>query len=123
MSKPTKHVTVLSPNTTINGDLSVDNDLRLAGILEGSLLVNGNLVIESTGTVKGDIKIKTGMIAGKVEGNIEVEGKIILEPKSKVYGDINAKTNELQIMEGAVLRGNIKMGNQEASSKTDEKAG
>ena len=97
-------LTTLSSATSIVGDLSVDNDIRIAGSLKGKLVTTGHLIVEQSGSIEGEIRANAATIAGKIVGNIDTAEKLILEPKAVLVGDI--KTKLLVIEEGASFNGN-----------------
>ena len=106
MSKPNNpgQLTTLSSTTTITGDLNVDNDIRVAGNLKGTLTTTGHLIVEVSGSIEGEIKAKAATIAGRITGNIETSERLVLEPKAVMTGDI--KTKLLVIEDGASFNGN-----------------
>ena len=64
-----QYITQISPATTVKGELVVENDLRLAGRLEGNLRCTGDLVLEQTGVIEGDIHESDGGFMKKVYDN------------------------------------------------------
>jgi cytoskeletal protein CcmA (bactofilin family) len=108
MSKKDQYFTQISPSTQITGEVVVENDIRIGGKLTGKVKTSGDLVLESTGTVEGDLEVQSATIVGKVVGNIVCKERLILESKSLVQGDI--LTKELVIIEGSRFEGNCKMG-------------
>ena len=108
MSKKDQYFTQISPSTQINGEVTVENDIRIGGKITGKLKTSGDLVLESTGIVEGDLDVQSATIVGRVVGNIICKERLILESKSQVQGDI--LTKELVVIEGSRFEGNCKMG-------------
>ncbi|GHV16042.1 hypothetical protein AGMMS49938_15550 [Fibrobacterales bacterium] len=106
-SKLSGEITHLSSSTVVVGDITLENDIRIAGEVQGKIDTKGAFVVEQTGKVKGEIKSTSATIAGKVQGNIECDGLLILESKSSFVGDI--KTRQLVINENAEFQGNCAM--------------
>lgn len=105
MSKPNNgQLTTFSQGTTITGDVIVENDIRIAGTLKGTVNTTGHLIVEQTGLIEGTVKAQAATIAGKIEGNIDINEKLILESKATVKGDI--RTKFLVIEDGASYTGN-----------------
>jgi cytoskeletal protein CcmA (bactofilin family) len=106
-SKYNGEITHLSSSTVIEGDIKLDNDIRIAGSVVGSIYTKGALVVERTGKIKGEINANSATIAGKIHGNIECDGLMTLESGSSFIGDI--KTRQIVINESAEFQGNCAM--------------
>jgi len=108
MSKPTTaSMTFISDGAKIQGDLVVDHDLRVEGLVKGILQVGGTLVLGPTGRIEGDVTVRSATLAGQLTGNIKASEKIVMETKSVLIGDL--ETRELIINEGAVFQGKSTM--------------
>jgi len=106
-NKSNGELTHLSSSTVIEGDIKLDNDIRIAGNVTGSIDTKGALIVEQTGKIKGEIKASAATIAGKIHGNIECDGLMILESRSSFVGDI--KTRQIVINESAEFQGTCAM--------------
>lgn len=106
--KGEQEITQIGSTVLLKGDISGKSDVRVAGNVNGSINIEGELIIEKTGHVEGEIKTITAVIAGSVKGNIDCTEKLILESSSKYVGNI--KTKLLIIQEGAIFQGNCQMG-------------
>jgi len=106
-SKYNGEITHLSSSTVIEGDIRLDNDIRIAGSVVGTVNTKGALVVERTGKIKGEVNVNSATIAGKIQGNIECDGLMILESGSCFVGDI--KTRQIVINESAEFQGNCAM--------------
>ena len=106
-------LTHLSSSTLIEGDIKLDNDIRIAGSVVGKIDTKGALIVEQTGKIKGEIKASSATIAGRIQGNIECDGLMTLESRSCFIGDI--KTRQIVINESAEFQGNCAMPISEAS--------
>lgn len=98
---------VISSLTTIKGDVISDGDLKIDGVVEGSLNIKGKLVIGQTGVIIGNINCQNADISGKVEGNINVKELLCLQNNSKINGDISIE--KLSIEPGAGFTGKCSM--------------
>jgi cytoskeletal protein CcmA (bactofilin family) len=106
-SKSNGEITHLSSSTIIEGDIELDNDIRIAGSVVGKINARGALIVEQTGKIKGEIKASSATIAGKIQGNIECDGLMTLESSSSFVGNI--KTRQIVINENAEFQGNCAM--------------
>ncbi len=108
-------VSILSSGVKIEGRMYSDGNLRLDGVMNGDILVNGNFTIGETAEIKGEIKAQNITLSGKVEGSVSADQKVILETGSRLKGDL--KTKILVIEEGAVFDGKSEMSNENAADK------
>ncbi|TVR30232.1 MAG: polymer-forming cytoskeletal protein [Balneolaceae bacterium] len=99
---------MISEGTNLKGTLNSENDIRIAGKIDGEAISKGKLIITSTGVVKGDARVTDADIAGKIEGNLRVSGKLNLRQTAVINGDIYTKT--LVVEEGAQINGSCHMG-------------
>jgi cytoskeletal protein CcmA (bactofilin family) len=106
-SKYNGEITHLSSSTVVEGDITLENDIRVAGSIIGTVNAKGALIVEQSGKIKGEIKASSATIAGKISGNIECDGLMILENRSCFVGDI--KTRQIVINENAEFQGNCAM--------------
>lgn len=112
--KSEQEITQIGSTVLIKGDISGKSDVRVAGKINGSINIDGELIIEKAGYVEGEIKSVTAVIAGSVKGNIDTD-KLILESNSQFVGNI--KTKQLIIQEGAIFQGNCQMGTHAAPAQ------
>ncbi|MCL2207487.1 MAG: polymer-forming cytoskeletal protein [Fibromonadales bacterium] len=106
-NKSNGELTHLSSSTVIEGDIKLENDIRIAGSVIGSINAGGALIVEQTGKIKGEIKASSATIAGRIHGNIECDGLMTLESRSCFVGDI--KTRQIVINENAEFQGTCAM--------------
>ncbi len=103
--------------------LQLEGDLRSAGSLDVSGLINGNvfvteMVVAETGSVRGAIEATSVEINGHVEGKISAD-IIIIGRSAVIKGDIFFK-NTLKTEEGADIDGYIKrVSNGKANTEED----
>ena len=100
-------MTFISEGTQISGEMSVEHDLRVEGVIKGSISVGGALVLGPTGRIEGDVVARSVTLAGHITGNIKAQEKLVLEGKSVLMGDL--QTRELVIQEGAIFQGRCAM--------------
>lgn len=99
-------VSTIANGLIINGNITGDGDMTIAGCVEGEVLIkNGTMTIEQTGYVEGKLVVREVSVAGEVRGNIEASSKITIKPTGKVICDVT--TARIDIAEGAFLCGNF----------------
>ena len=111
--------TVLGASTTLRGDLKSQSNVRIDGTFEGTLEIDGNVLVGETARITADIHAKNVSIAGAVRGN--VSGKKVQLPRTgRVWGDISATA--IATEEGAFIDGKITMISHDAAHTYDPSA-
>lgn len=100
--------TLISAGTTLIGDVTSDNDLRIDGTIRGNVYSTSKIIIGATGLVEGNIDGQQADITGKVQGNITVKELLQLKGQCNVQGNIAAE--KLQIEPTATFNGQCQMG-------------
>ena len=115
-NKPTKtaefnpnSLNLINSGTEIIGDIISNGDVRIDGLLRGTVHSKAKLVIGATGMVEGDIKAQNADISGQIKGNIAVDDLLTLKGNSKISGDIITK--KLIVETGAEFNGKCQMRN------------
>ncbi len=100
--------TLIGPDATLEGRLTVRNSVRIDGSMKGELISTETVTIGKDGGVEGDITAADVVIGGKVTGRIICQGKVILEESALLTGDL--RTVRLVVEEGAIFNGLSEMG-------------
>ena len=100
--------TLISAGTTLNGDVSSENDLRIDGTILGNVRSSAKIILGASGTVEGNIEGQQADITGKVIGNITIKELLQLRGACNVQGNISA--DKLQIEPTATFNGQCSMG-------------
>ena len=104
--------------TIIEGTVKSDNDIRVDGVIKGSLNCSAKVIIGPTGFVEGEIRCKNAVIEGRFEGNLTVAELLNIRETAKVSGDV--QTNKLIVQSGAVFSVSCVMGAQKKSGASAE---
>jgi cytoskeletal protein CcmA (bactofilin family) len=115
----TAAINLISNGTEITGDIKSTGDIRVDGLLTGSLNTKGKVVIGTTGKVSGEVICKNSEVSGTIEGKIIVSQLLNLKASSIVFGDIT--TSKLSIEPGAKFTGNSKMGDTDVNGESKTK--
>lgn len=94
--------------TEIIGDVKTNGDLRVDGILKGTIEAAGKLVVGEKGVIEGEIKCANATISGTVKGTLQVDQLLTMHTTAKVKGDI--LTGKLLVEPGAEFTGKCSMG-------------
>ena len=109
---PTRLIdTMIAENTSLNGHLKCDGNLRVEGLIEGVVDCVGNVIVGPKAVVRADISGRNVSVQGTVEGNIRGERVEILST-GRVIGDVDVI--DLLLDEGGVVRGHVVMRKDQA---------
>lgn len=104
----TNKINMIGVGTTIEGNVSSNENIRFDGNLIGNLNTKGKVFVGQSGKVSGEIRCKNCEVEGVVDGKIVVDELLSLRSMSKLYGEI--KTGKLAIEPGATFTGKCDMG-------------
>ena len=98
---------VLGAGINWTGKLSGKGGVRIEGIFEGQIAINGMVVVGETGKVTcKNVRANTVIVAGAVNGGITAE-KLEIRSTGRVWG--NVIVTAFSTDEGAFLRGQVTM--------------
>lgn len=100
--------TLIGTGTTLKGDISSKNDLRIDGTIIGNIHSAAKIIIGASGVVEGDISGNQADITGKVSGNVKAKELLQLKGDSVVTGNLYA--GKLQVEPTATFNGQCHMG-------------
>jgi cytoskeletal protein CcmA (bactofilin family) len=98
---------ILGEGTTWKGEISGSGGIRIEGLFEGKIELDGMIIVDSKGRVESDlIKADTVIVGGAVRSSIQAK-RVEIRSTGRVWGDV--KTSLFSTEEGAYLRGKIQM--------------
>jgi len=83
--------TIIADDVEITGNVKCTGGVRLAGRLAGDLVCGGDVLVEKTSQVKGNLTVNTVTVYGRLAGNIVAKDRIELRSGARVMGDIKGK--------------------------------
>ena len=102
--------TLISPGTTIRGDITFSGNLDIEGEVSGCIQAEPGqdaiLRVVEGGKVSGEVKVPHAMINGKVEGDIHATERLELAERSVVDGDVYYNLIEMAV--GAKVNGGLR---------------
>jgi cytoskeletal protein CcmA (bactofilin family) len=101
-------INIIRKGTEIKGDVTCAGDIRIDGILNGTLNSEGKVVVGQSGIIEGEVTCKNADVSGNIKANIIVRELLQLKATANIAGDIN--TNKLSIEPGANFTGTCNMG-------------
>ena len=112
-------INIIRKGTEISGDVTCSGDIRIDGVLKGTLISEGKLVVGPTGIIDGEVTCKNADVSGKINAALVVKELLQLRASANITGDIN--TNKLSIEPGANFTGSCNMGSAVKGIKQDER--
>jgi cytoskeletal protein CcmA (bactofilin family) len=100
---------MLGEGVTLEGVLTFAQTFRIDGDFKGKILRSDRLVVGEKGKVSGEIEVNSLVVYGSVEGQVHVKGAVEVHPKGRIRGDIAMQAPLLQVLEGGILDGTLKM--------------
>jgi cytoskeletal protein CcmA (bactofilin family) len=107
---------VIGADLAIEGTISGNGSVRLAGRFTGDVTVDGTVSIEPGAKLAGGVRATTVTIAGELEGNVLQATRVDVLPSGAITGDVKADT--LTIAAGSRVRGHMECGWTDAPSKS-----
>lgn len=114
-AKGTSNETMIAHGVKVEGEFVSEGDVTIEGEVVGTLKTAQNLRVGESAKIAANVSAQSAVIAGEVHGNLTIGGLLELTASSRVFGDI--ETSILSIASGAVVNGQIRMGEQGASHK------
>lgn len=99
---------VIAAGLTIEGTVSGNGDVRIAGQFHGDVHVEGSLTIETGARMVGSVRASTVVIDGELEGNIDAASRVELRATGVLCGNLN--TGSLTVAAGSRMRGQVEFG-------------
>jgi cytoskeletal protein CcmA (bactofilin family) len=110
-------INILGPGAVVTGEIQVNGDFRIDGMLNGTIHCKGKIVVGPTGKIDGEIQCQNADFSGEVKANVKVTELLTLKETARFSGDI--VTGKLAIEPGAKFSGTCNMeqpGAREAKS-------
>ncbi|MDZ7806974.1 MAG: polymer-forming cytoskeletal protein [Gracilimonas sp.] len=101
-------ISFINKPTKITGDIHCNEDLRIAGTIEGEVHSKMKFILNETGVINGKINSQEAEIAGKVNGDVRVKNKLTLKSTAVIEGKIYTK--KISIEDGAQIKGSLHVG-------------
>ena len=112
-----KSVTYLAPGTSMQGTLTTDGDVEVAGKFQGDIVAEGEVKLRSD--ICGNITAnQLQILSCNLTGDVVVSGGLVVDENSHIHGDVKVK----QLFCAGKIEGNITVEeNAEFASKAQVK--
>ena len=97
----------ISAGSTIKGEITSPNDIRIDGTFEGKVVSQAKVVVGEKAVIKGDIVCSNCDFWGRINGNFYMKDTLSLKSTCVVDGDLHIR--RLQVDLDATFNGSCKM--------------
>lgn len=91
----------------IEGNLSFEGTVRIAGDFKGDVFTNDTFIVTETGVVEANIKAGVVVVYGTVKGNIEATGRVEMKKPARFEGAVISPN--LVVEEGVIFHGETRI--------------
>ncbi len=99
--------TIIASGIIIDGELTSDDEVEVAGTVKGKLTSKDNVTVASGAVVEAEVAGATVTVGGQLTGNVTAQDRVDLQAGGRLVGDV--KTARLTIADGASFKGNVDM--------------
>ena len=109
----------IAQGTIFEGDLKSEGDFRIEGVIQGTLITKGKVVIGNTGKIDGSLSCKNADIEGGFKGKLTVQETLSLRATARVQGEV--ETGKLAVEPGASFNAHCQMKDSVKELKAEPK--
>ena len=99
---------VIASGLTIEGKITGQGHVRIAGRFKGDVQVEGNVNIDAGARIEGLVRAVEVTVSGELIGNIDGARRVELRQGGMITGDV--KAGSLTVAAGARMRGQVDFG-------------
>lgn len=104
-------ISIIGPQMKVVGDLLTDGTVRVEGRIEGNVEAGKAVVVGKEGEVHGDVRTQDAVVSGRVRGTLTAASRLEVQASARIDGEVHAR--RLQLEEGGMLNGTVRMGEVE----------
>ena len=105
---PETFISIIGPGMLVVGECQTDGTIRIEGTVQGAVRAGKAVVVGKDGVIDGDVFTQDAVISGHVHGTLVAESRLELQATCTIEGEVCAR--RMQLEEGAVLNGTVRMG-------------
>ena len=105
---PETFISIIGPGMVVVGECQTDGTIRIEGTVQGAVRAGKAVVVGKDGVIDGDVFTQDAVISGRVNGTLVAESRLELQATCTIDGEVCAR--RMQLEEGAVLNGTVRMG-------------
>lgn len=100
-------LSIVSPGTTITGDVECVGVLKVEGRIDGNVRQARQVMLAKDGAIHGSVNAQEVVVGGTIDGDVTASDRLELQTTAVVNGEITTKS--IIVMEGARINGGVKM--------------
>ena len=112
-------LSIVGAGMTIQGDVDTGGVVKIEGTVNGHVHAAHQVLVAKGGRIEGDVVTSEAMIAGAVHGSVLAQQRVEIQAGAVVEGDVT--TRRILVAEGAVLNGNVRMGEEVGASAPSDR--
>ncbi len=93
--------------TIVEGSIVAENDIRIDGIIRGTLTCSAKVIIGPSGLIDGEVKCQNAVIEGKFYGKLRVAELLSVKESAEIVAEVT--TSKLSVAPGAIFDVTCKM--------------
>jgi cytoskeletal protein CcmA (bactofilin family) len=99
--------TIIGPGLTIEGEITSEDEVTVAGTVRGRLSSEGPINVEGGAVIEADVSAGSLSVGGSITGNVAASDRVDLLTGGRLVGDV--RTARITIQDGASFKGNVDM--------------
>jgi cytoskeletal protein CcmA (bactofilin family) len=102
-------LTYIGAGSELHGDLRTEGNLRVDGTIFGTVQVDGDLEVSTTGAIEGkQVSARSVLVHGRIKAKVHATEQLRIHGQGQVEGDVTAQS--LDIEAGAQFTGYSRTG-------------
>ena len=107
MSATNERMSVFGPTLRFKGELKAQEDIKVEGRIEGTIIHQQRIVVGAKGEVVASVTAASIDVEGRVQGDMNARKSIKINQSATVRGNVRAPS--VSITEGANFNGSVTM--------------
>lgn len=90
-------LTYIGAGSEVRGDLRTAGNLRVDGTVFGTVQVDGDLEVSSTGSVEGEsVSARNVLVHGRIKAKVHAAEQLRIHGQGRVEGDVTAQSLDIE---------------------------
>ena len=116
VSEPGGLTAFIDQGSSFEGKLSFKDTVRIDGHFSGQITSENTLVVGESGVIEANVRSQVVIVSGTVAGDVVATSKVILHKTAHIDG--NVQTPSLVMEDGAILNGELRMGEKKSKASS-----
>ena len=90
-------LTYIGAGSEVRGDLRAAGNLRIDGAIFGTVQIDGDLEVSSTGSVEGEqVNARNVLVHGRIKARVQAAEQLRIHGQGRVEGDVTAQSLDIE---------------------------